>query len=140
MAVNLEILLSSLLVHYVSSRVLQVIAKIARCAVFTWQYHIVSCSCDNHALRLFYRQLPYAEMGAKTLSLTVYDFDRFSKHDQIGQVAIPLNSVDLGQIVEEWRVLVSPITDEKVAIFNTNFMSFHRIHKPFYTLLTCIIY
>jgi len=59
-------------------------------------------------------QLPYAELGAKTLALTVYDFDRFSKHDQIGQVVIPLNSVDLGRVVEEWRVLVSPIHDEKV--------------------------
>lgn len=44
----------------------------------------------------------------------MYDFDRFSKHDQIGQVVIPLNSVDLGRVVEEWRVLVSPVQDEKV--------------------------
>ena len=63
-------------------------------------------------------QLPYAELGAKTLSLTVYDFDRFSKHDHIGQVVIPLNSVDLGRVVEEWRVLVSPVHDEKVRRVN----------------------
>ena len=59
-------------------------------------------------------QLPYADLGAKTLSFTVYDFDRFSKHDQIGQVVIPLNSVDLGRVVDEWRVLVNPITEERV--------------------------
>jgi len=46
---------------------------------------------------------------------TVYDFDRFSKHDQIGQVVIPLNSVDLGRIVEEWRVLVNPVSDDRVS-------------------------
>ncbi|PVD28805.1 hypothetical protein C0Q70_11400, partial [Pomacea canaliculata] len=28
---------------------------------------------------------PYAEIGSKTLVFAVYDFDRFSKHDQIGQ-------------------------------------------------------
>jgi len=58
--------------------------------------------------------LSYAELGSKTLSFTVYDFDRFSKHDQIGQVVIPLNSVDLGRVVEEWRVLVSAVNDERV--------------------------
>ncbi len=45
----------------------------------------------------------------------VYDFDRFSKHDQIGQVKVALNSVDLGRVVEEWRDLTSPESDaEKV--------------------------
>lgn len=52
--------------------------------------------------------MPYAEIGGKTLVLAVYDFDRFSKHDVIGEARIPMNSVDLGQIVEEWRELVSP--------------------------------
>lgn len=52
--------------------------------------------------------MPYAEIGGKTLVLAVYDFDRFSKHDVIGEARIPMNSVDLGQIVEEWRDLVSP--------------------------------
>ncbi|VUZ52349.1 unnamed protein product, partial [Hymenolepis diminuta] len=38
-----------------------------------------------------------------TLVLYVYDFDRFSKHDQIGQLKIPLGSIDLCQTLEEWR-------------------------------------
>jgi len=56
-------------------------------------------------------KVPYAEIGAKTLVLAVYDFDRFSKHDQIGQVRVPLNSVDLCTVVEEWRDLESPESD-----------------------------
>ena len=28
---------------------------------------------------------------------------RFSKHDQIGEVKIPLNTIDLAQTIEEWR-------------------------------------
>ncbi|CAD5113444.1 DgyrCDS2611 [Dimorphilus gyrociliatus] len=60
-------------------------------------------------------KVPYAEIGSKTLTFAVYDFDRFSKHDQIGQVKVPLNSVDLGKVVEEWRDLTSPDTEsEKV--------------------------
>jgi len=59
-------------------------------------------------------QVPYAEMGSKTLVFDIFDFDRFSKHDQIGAVLVPLNSVDLGRVVEEWRDLVSPESDDKV--------------------------
>ncbi|XP_076466121.1 synaptotagmin-1-like isoform X4 [Babylonia areolata] len=51
---------------------------------------------------------PYAEIGSKTLTFAIYDFDRFSKHDQIGLVKVPLNSVDLGRVIEEWRDLSSP--------------------------------
>jgi synaptotagmin-1 len=61
----------------------------------------------------FIFKVPYAEIGSKTLVFAVYDFDRFSKHDQIGQVLVPLNSVDLGRVVEEWRDLTSPESDEK---------------------------
>ncbi|BFZ24713.1 hypothetical protein BsWGS_27751 [Bradybaena similaris] len=53
-------------------------------------------------------KVPYAEVGSKILTFAVYDFDRFSKHDQIGQVQVPLNSIDLGRVVEEWRDLTSP--------------------------------
>lgn len=60
-------------------------------------------------------QAPYAEIGSKTLVFAVYDFDRFSKHDQIGQVQVPLNSIDLGRVLEEWRDLTSPDSEsEKV--------------------------
>ena len=59
-------------------------------------------------------QVAYADIGSKTLVFAVYDFDRFSKHDQIGQVFVPLNSVDLGRVVEEWRDLVSPESEERV--------------------------
>lgn len=60
-----------------------------------------------------FKNVPYAEIGSKTLVFAIYDFDRFSKHDQIGQVQVPLNSVDLGRVVEEWRDLTSPESEEK---------------------------
>jgi synaptotagmin-1 len=44
----------------------------------------------------------YNELASKTLVFSIYDFDRFSKHDVIGQVKIPLNFIDLGQVVDRW--------------------------------------
>ncbi|XP_053397294.1 synaptotagmin-1-like isoform X1 [Mercenaria mercenaria] len=61
----------------------------------------------------FVFKVPFAEVASKTLTFAVYDFDRFSKHDQIGQVQVPLNSVDLGKTLEEWRDLASPENEEK---------------------------
>ena len=76
---------------------------------------------------MFCPQVPYAEVGSKTLTFAVYDFDRFSKHDQIGQVLVPLNTVDLGRVVEEWRDVTAPDSDsEKVTVF----------HKFYYRITT----
>jgi len=51
----------------------------------------------------FVFKVTYAEIASKTLQFQVYDFDRFSKHDYIGQVKVSMNSVDLGRILEEWK-------------------------------------
>ncbi|CAH8643183.1 unnamed protein product [Dicrocoelium dendriticum] len=56
----------------------------------------------------FVFKVPYAEVAAKTLVLMVYDFDRFSKHDQIGLIKVPLGSIDLCNVLEEWRDLSPP--------------------------------
>lgn len=48
--------------------------------------------------------------------MAVYDFDRFSKHDQIGQVVIPLSSIDLCTPIDDTQDLTSP-DDEKVNYF-----------------------
>lgn len=44
--------------------------------------------------------------------LQVFDFDRFSKHDMIGEIKIPMNSVDLGQPLQQWRDLESGEKEE----------------------------
>ena len=64
------------------------------------------------------QNVPYADITGKTLVFAIYDFDRFSKHDQIGQVQVAMNSIDLGSVIEEWRDLTSPDNDaEKVLYF-----------------------
>lgn len=51
--------------------------------------------------------IPYADAMNKTLVFAIFDFDRFSKHDQIGEVKVPLCQIDLAQTIEEWRELQS---------------------------------
>lgn len=51
-------------------------------------------------------------MGGKTLVMSVYDFDRFSKHDVIGEIKIPMNTLDLAKPIEEWRDLDSADQEE----------------------------
>lgn len=51
--------------------------------------------------------MPYADAMNKTLVFAIFDFDRFSKHDQIGEVKVPLCQVDLAQTIEEWKELQS---------------------------------
>ncbi|XP_018592415.1 synaptotagmin Vb [Scleropages formosus] len=61
----------------------------------------------------FIFKIPYAELGGKILVMQVFDFDRFSKHDIIGEIKIPMNSVDLGQPIQEWRDLESGEKEEQ---------------------------
>ncbi|KOB66046.1 Synaptotagmin I isoform A, partial [Operophtera brumata] len=56
---------------------------------------------------IFVQNVPYADAMNKTLVFAIFDFDRFSKHDQIGEVKVPLCQVDLAQTIEEWRELQS---------------------------------
>ncbi|VDN55027.1 unnamed protein product, partial [Dracunculus medinensis] len=57
--------------------------------------------------------VPFAELQRKTLLIAVYDFDRISKDDRIGQISIALDSVDFGFVVEKWQKLNSPEEDNK---------------------------
>ncbi|KAB0404256.1 hypothetical protein E2I00_016362 [Balaenoptera physalus] len=57
-------------------------------------------------------KVPYSELGGKTLVMAVYDFDRFSKHDIIGEFKVPMNTVDFGHVTEEWRDLQSAEKEE----------------------------
>ncbi|MBN3294770.1 SY61 protein, partial [Polypterus senegalus] len=78
----------------------------------------------------FYFKIPYAELGGKTLVMAVYDFDRFSKHDAIGEVRIPMNQVDLAHLIEEWRDLQSAEKEESPELFSLTFSAdpYVKIH------------
>jgi Ca2+-dependent lipid-binding protein len=57
--------------------------------------------------------LPYGEISGKTLVFSVYDFDRFSRHDQIGAIQIPLNTIDLGKVIREIKDLSPPFSERE---------------------------
>lgn len=44
-------------------------------------------------------------MSESTLVMQVYDFNRFAKHDIIGEVRLPLASVNLQHVIEQWSDL-----------------------------------
>jgi len=58
-------------------------------------------------------KVPYKEIGGKTMVLAVYDFDRFGKHDIIGKIEVPMNSIDLGQIYEATKELEAADKDSE---------------------------
>jgi len=59
-------------------------------------------------------KVSYGEVGSRTLAMQVYDHDRFSADELIGQVAYPLASVDLTRVQLEWRDIQTPCSDEPV--------------------------
>lgn len=44
-------------------------------------------------------------MAESILVMQVYDFNRFSKHDIIGEMRLPLADVDLQHVIEQWQEL-----------------------------------
>ncbi|XP_034272761.1 synaptotagmin-8 isoform X2 [Pantherophis guttatus] len=50
----------------------------------------------------FIFQVSQAELTEAILVMQVYDFNRFSKHDIIGEVSLPLVDVDLQHVMEQW--------------------------------------
>lgn len=56
---------------------------------------------------------PYEKVRERTLYLQVLDYDRFSRNDPIGEVSIPLNKVELGQMKTFWKEL-KPCSDGSV--------------------------
>ncbi|NWS80637.1 SYT1 protein, partial [Toxostoma redivivum] len=50
-------------------------------------------------------QVPQAEVSESTLVMQIYDFNRFAKHDIIGEVRLPLASVNLQHVIEQWSDL-----------------------------------
>ena len=66
------------------------------------------------------------------LVMAVYDFDRFSRNDAIGEVRVPMSSVNLGRPVQAWRELqVAPKEEVSIAAppIPTLDQSDHRLYQ-----------
>lgn len=62
--------------------------------------------------------------------LQVFDFDRFGKHDLIGEIKIPMNSIDLGQPIHEWKDLAGGEKEEVCAFYDS--LPYFECKKSFY--------
>ncbi|CAB3402231.1 unnamed protein product [Caenorhabditis bovis] len=61
----------------------------------------------------FQFSIPFNELHSKTLMLVVYDYDRLSKDDKMGQLSLPLESVDFGTTTDIQRALQKPEKDDE---------------------------
>jgi len=58
-----------------------------------------------------FKNIAYGDLSGRTLMFAIFDFDRFSRHDQIGEVQVPLGQVDFGKVIQEWRDVCPPAGD-----------------------------
>lgn len=56
--------------------------------------------------------MPPAELPQATLRVQVLDFKRFSRHEPLGELSLPLGTVDLRHVLELWHQLGPPGTTE----------------------------
>ncbi|XP_028815157.1 synaptotagmin VIII isoform X2 [Denticeps clupeoides] len=54
---------------------------------------------------LFKFQISQPDLNESMMVMQVYDFNRFSKHDVIGELRLQLSTVDWNHVIEEWRDL-----------------------------------
>jgi len=75
----------------------------------------------------------------KTLVFAVYDFDRFSKHDAIGELRLPVCQLDLASSKDNWKDLQSIQGD---GVVSTVMFIFHSMIEQYSCILinTKIIY
>lgn len=57
------------------------------------------------------------------INSTLKNQNRFSKHDQIGEVKIPLNTIDLAQTIEEWRPVTKVENDNDLVSWTPEIMN-----------------
>eukprot|EP00057_Strongylocentrotus_purpuratus_P009722 XP_011664196.1 PREDICTED: synaptotagmin-6 [Strongylocentrotus purpuratus] len=85
-------------------------------------------NCDPVFDERFAFQIPYNELESKTLKFTVYDFDRFSRHDLIGEVNITslLTDRDLSKETQYVEDIMKGTSQEKAdlgeVMFSLNYL------------------
>ncbi|XP_037109838.1 synaptotagmin VIII [Syngnathus acus] len=81
-------------------------------------------------------QISKATLVKSTAVLQVFDFDRFSKNDIIGELRLKLGQVDWTHIIEEWRDLQEPADMEEE---NLGEICFSLRYVPTSSKLTVVI-
>ncbi|CAL8360424.1 unnamed protein product [Lota lota] len=61
---------------------------------------------------LFTFQVMKSVLEASEVVMQVFDFNRFTKHDVIGELRVDLSSMDWNHVIEEWQALSKPLKCE----------------------------
>ena len=62
---------------------------------------------NNDSLHFVHFKISYGDVMGKTLVFAVYDYDRFSKADAIGELRLPVCQLDLASSKDNWKDLQS---------------------------------
>ncbi|KAJ8340082.1 hypothetical protein SKAU_G00347150 [Synaphobranchus kaupii] len=81
-------------------------------------------------------QISLAELKESTLVMQVFDFNRFSKHDIIGELRLQLGAIDWNHVIEEWKDLSEPSKFEQE---NLGEICFSLRYVPTASKLTVVI-
>jgi hypothetical protein len=76
-----------------------------------YQTKCIKKTLNPHFNENFVFDVDYSKIGKKSVVLGVYDHDVVSSDDKIAQLRIPLASVDLSAVTEEWYDLEAPCKD-----------------------------
>ncbi|CEF66307.1 C2 domain and Synaptotagmin domain-containing protein [Strongyloides ratti] len=87
----------------------------------------------------FLFNIPFNELYNMTLQLSVYDFDRISKDDRLGQLLIPLEGVDFGTTTDKWACLEKPESDSDSKDGRLGDICFSIRYRPTTGILTVTI-
>ncbi|XP_029910302.1 synaptotagmin VIII isoform X2 [Myripristis murdjan] len=85
---------------------------------------------------LFTFQMSKSSLGQSTVVMQVFDFNRFTKHDLIGELRVQLSTVDWNHVIEEWRDLGEPAKFEEE---NLGEICFTLRYVPTASKLTVVI-
>ncbi|CAG5958574.1 unnamed protein product, partial [Menidia menidia] len=81
-------------------------------------------------------KLTKAVLQKSTVVMKVFDFNRFSKHEIIGELRLQLSDVDWNHVIEEWQDLAEPAKFEEE---NLGEICFSLRYVPTASKLTVVI-
>ena len=108
----------------------------------------ISLSCtyfiyfvNNDSLHFVHFKISYGDVMGKTLVFAVYDYDRFSKADAIGELRLPVCQLDLASSKDNWKDLQSIQGDGVVSKINivSNQLRIYK-ERTFYCNFKIIIF
>ncbi|XP_029993509.1 synaptotagmin VIII isoform X4 [Sphaeramia orbicularis] len=81
-------------------------------------------------------QITKSSLLKSTVVMQVFDFNRFSKHEIIGEIRLQLGSIDWNHVIEEWQDLAEPAKFEEE---NLGEICFSLRYVPTANKLTVVI-